>query len=1734
MTIRKTLETTVLWFLVMSASIISVYSQTQPPPYPDSIDWARAVLRPDANYWEVVEQANDFFEQYPDHPDRKAFSRWAIFWESRVGDSLNSGSFQPALEMWGNSSNSCATAPFDLCEDEELASVWQPVGPDIFTTGTDPSDENWGNGRIQSILVDPHDPSFNTVWVGTSAFGLYRSVNAAGVPNEVSWQCMTCNLEYPVLGVPDITIDPTPPLPEEEPTIFISTGFDMWDHYYVGIGLLRSTDGGVSWCPVGPVLTDPWRNTVYSVVHHPTIKGEVFAAINGELFRSTDNGDSWSLVLDPYDEPTGPNNDGSQARLLRDIVFHPVNPDIIYVSSDDRGTNQGGAELFVSCDGGATWTLSSSAPLNNSNGFFPINHLSLGLGWKIERMDIGVCESLPTRIYLACTSFNGDQWAFCYSDDLVNSICEGGQSPTWAVNANTYGGSWHLQDLIVSPSNPDRAYIGSVKVGVTTNGGQSFQSVPTNHNDNRQLRVHDDGTGTDIVFSATDAGVAVNDNNGSGAWTDITGTGLMASTFYGLGVAGDLSFVVGGSTDVGILGYNSNTDEWNNYTCSGGGGDGGRCVVDPYDAGVYYSQQWSSGGIALRRNVRSGNAGSCSNFYSSSIPSSVDDARYLRPMQMHRNRYLYIGHKQVYRRYHDASSIWEQIGTLNGDVPIRSLAVAPSDENTIFIGRGGIDPLSVGKLMAYWDPTGDTSPSWAEVVIKDMPNSLFEYAGGLITDIVVDPHNSRRFWICTSRFDREYKVFMLEYEPEELAWKLSNISMGLPAVPCYSLVYQEGTKDVMYVATEVGVYFNPDAGDPDSAWKCFNRNLPICVAEDLEINYCTGELVLATFGHGIWKSPLVTGTTERPIEITANTTWNTRRILYADVVIKPGATLTIEGEILIASDRKITVQKGAKLIVDGGRLTSYCGRHWEGIIVEGDPTQPQSTGVNGPQGVVEMEDATIEFAKVAVRLYDPFSEAPAPGQTAGGVLRASNTAFRNNLTDVDFWPYQNINPPPLGEEYNLSGFYQCSFVSDDEFLPRSGAPETYTHVYMNGVRGVTFTKCRFADDRTEAQAAVSGFTGVHALNSYFKVQGVCQDPGTCDELEDIEPTEFQDLLFGIIASNFGASRNFTVDYCSFRNNHVGVQSNEVDFLSVTRSFFEVGGAPLQGAYTVHEGITIWGGTGYRIEENQFSAEIGGSNLFPIGVRVVQTGEDNNEIYLNGFSGMLAGNLSNGKNREDEPTSTGLMYRCNSNEDNSYDFSFPVYSMFYEEVGIHANQGSASEGAGNRFSSDPPQPETHFQNPVDEAITYYYKEIVPGDGHKPENVTLGGVGAEIALDAPDCQSELGEDPDIPNDPPLEEFEEHGEIWDSLTTEFAGLIDGGNTEGLVQSLSNASALDSASIQMLLLQLAPYGSAEALSAYLDRNDLFTEQQQYQVLSAHPEVLRNAGFWQLVLNASPAFSSQTIDSLEQDRLIRTARNDKEAEISRVAALRAKAARKLVIYYTSDSLAIQRDSIRYWTEAIGSLNHRYVLVEEWLEAADTLAADLEMASIPTEFSLSEEQQEEHAVFEMVVDLYKQMLGVNDWPVFAGQNESSVLSIAESSAERAGIQGKALVNYLFGITYLPEVVLPEGASYSRISGPETPPSQWNVGRSETENVVYLKVIPNPAADRLELQYRLGDSRQDAALVIRALTGRELMRWEVTGEGQITWSVAALPPGIYLASMEEAGGVIRQERFVVLH
>ena len=226
----------------------------QPQPY----DWIAAMQQPNANFDSICMKAQIYFDSFPNAEGRKALRRWAVFRNTRASYADTTSSFQPYLNAVGEYFDGCEVNT--ICEEtlgSSFLANWQACGPQDITDLSSLALDEQGIGRTVRARVDLSDPTFNTIIIGTETSGLWKTTNALSAPVP-TWTHLTKNIRTPTIGVYDFEIDPF-----DSDNIFIATGSgnaSLTNNF--GFGILKSTDGGTTWCPTNTPPFSEVRNNI--------------------------------------------------------------------------------------------------------------------------------------------------------------------------------------------------------------------------------------------------------------------------------------------------------------------------------------------------------------------------------------------------------------------------------------------------------------------------------------------------------------------------------------------------------------------------------------------------------------------------------------------------------------------------------------------------------------------------------------------------------------------------------------------------------------------------------------------------------------------------------------------------------------------------------------------------------------------------------------------------------------------------------------------------------------------------------------------------------------------------------------------------------------------------------------------------------------------------------------------------------------------------------------------------------------------------------------------------------------------------------------------------------------------------------------------------------------------------------------------------------------------------------
>ncbi|MDG1348186.1 MAG: T9SS type A sorting domain-containing protein [Flavobacteriales bacterium] len=609
-------------------------------------------------------------------------------------------------------------------------------------------------------------------------------------------------------------------------------------------GLWKSIDGGSNWTTntdnlpvigVSYIAIDPINSQNMLIVTGDAHASDTYSI---GILKSTDGGNSWITTSLSYNisqektinkviiNPNYPDSayavtnsnimtsiDGGNNWTItgpvgwwRDIEFKPGTPSTLYAAKQSSG----GSNIYRSTDGGANWST-----INN------------GMTGSRYRPLIAVTPDNPNVIYALFSASDYGFHGLYKSSDAGDSWILQSNSPNIlgreTDGSGTGGQSWYDLSLAVSTADENLVYVGGINLWKTTNGGNNWTINASSGNGNYSY-MHVDQHAAEfnplnhIAYAGNDGGFYKYMDN-LNKWVDIS-DGLEISQFYRLGLSKpNPDRLVAGAQDNGTEMLTNST--WDAIM----GGDGMECAIDHYDQDIIYAE-FQYGG--LRKSYNGGNN------WSNIKPVSYDGG-WVTPYKMHpiNNNLIVAGYNEVYRS-ETAGAIWDSISyNVSGGQAIKTIALAESNEDYIYAA-------TYTKMKV----TKNAGTTWTNIK-SGIPNYN-------ITDVTVSNNNPDRVWVTLSGYVSGHKV----YESNDGGSTWINITAnGLPNLPANCIVYQGGANDDLYVGTDIGVYYKDNTM---TDWIPFMTGLPNVIIKELEIHYDEGTISAATYGRGIWESPLNT------------------------------------------------------------------------------------------------------------------------------------------------------------------------------------------------------------------------------------------------------------------------------------------------------------------------------------------------------------------------------------------------------------------------------------------------------------------------------------------------------------------------------------------------------------------------------------------------------------------------------------------------------------------------------------------------------------------------------------------------------------------------------------------------------------------------------------------------------------------------------------------------------------
>ena len=645
--------------------------------------------------------------------------------------------------------------------------------------------------------------------------------------------------DQPVYSIGDVTIAPS-----NSNIIWVGTGENNGGrHISFGDGVYKSVDGGQTWKNMGLSKSEH----VSDIIIHPTNPDIVWVSAQGPLwsgggerglYKTTDGGETWKQVLTPADKWTG----------VTSLLIDPRNPDKLYAATWARqrsigayvGTNEG-AGIHTSNDGGETWTeLKTGLPEGNMGK----------IGMAISPMN-------PDVIYATIETDNRGGGFYRSAD----------QGASWTKMSDEVGGGTgphYYQEIFADQHQFDRVYIASNYSKVSDDGGKTWTPINTKrkHVDDHAMAFHP--TDPDFVLMGSDGGIYMSHDRMAN-WRFMAN--LPLTQFYKVAPDDSTPFykIYAGAQDNSTQGGPSRTmreegiknKDWFLTL----GGDGHGPATEPGNPDIVYSQ-WQQGnltrvdmktreGVYIKPQPLPGDPAERYNWDAPINVSAHDPAR------------IYFASQRVWRS-DDRGDSWRAVSgdlTKNGNrmhSPLmgRTWSVeagwdlyAMTEFHTI--ANFAESPVDENILWAGTDDgiiqvTTNGGKSWKKIELDDIRGIP---ANSYVNDIRADLYDPNTVYVALDNHKYgDYKPYLIKSTNLGKSW--TSLAEDLPEKHLvWRIVQDHVNKDLLFIGTEFGVFFSVNGG---KKWVELDGGMPTISTRDVKIQRRENDLVAGTFGRGIY------------------------------------------------------------------------------------------------------------------------------------------------------------------------------------------------------------------------------------------------------------------------------------------------------------------------------------------------------------------------------------------------------------------------------------------------------------------------------------------------------------------------------------------------------------------------------------------------------------------------------------------------------------------------------------------------------------------------------------------------------------------------------------------------------------------------------------------------------------------------------------------------------------------
>jgi hypothetical protein len=691
-------------------------------------------------------------------------------------------------------------AGFASLEEAALAPVdpakanWTPLGPLAVPNG-----QTYGGPRVlisgRVTAIAPHPSNGAALFIGTSRGGVWRTLDGGD-----TWTALGDN--QPSLAIGALAIATSNPSvlyagTGEGNVQLYSTSFPLSSApgVYLGVGILRSTDGGLTWTLHAESLLA--NHCFYRIAVDRGNANRAFAATSAGLCRTTD-GTTWKVL-----------SGGGLPAISSGVI---ACTDVVIDRSDSSGNT-----VYV-----AFWSQGIYKSTNALAASPTFTALTTGLpaAGSTSRISLTQSASSPERKY-ALIANSSDSFQGLYR--TTNAAGTNWELCTNSGTISLYGA--FTSDVNVDPTTPDVVYVSGVELYKCqrnpATGAWSVTNVGSSiHPDSHCLAFHP--TLNQTIYSGNDGGFYIS-RNGGASWEDAPNEGLCLLQYEAIDLHPTSDAMVqGGTQDNGTEQYRNSPVHYHSAD-----GDGGYCTISKTNPNHVTQAGF---GNSIKRSTTGGQFGTYS-----SVAAGLDGSGLFYPPAAisPTSERLAWGTTVVNIDDLMGTAGWPGAGVSLPGLSGKISAVSFTSDTLIYCAT---TTSQVYRLTF-------SSGSWTVRALHAAPLPTSKW----IWDVHSLPGDANTIVVCFSGFGLAQHVWRGSV-PSTGAASWTAVSTGLPDVPMYSLAFASASQ--WFVGTDIGVYRTINAG---ANWSLFSQGLPNTAIYDLRLREGGNLLRAATHGRGLWE-----------------------------------------------------------------------------------------------------------------------------------------------------------------------------------------------------------------------------------------------------------------------------------------------------------------------------------------------------------------------------------------------------------------------------------------------------------------------------------------------------------------------------------------------------------------------------------------------------------------------------------------------------------------------------------------------------------------------------------------------------------------------------------------------------------------------------------------------------------------------------------------------------------------